>query len=216
MISRAARRLKIETSQIEALVGVPAGSAKGAQQVASARYPVQAGVAQAAPAHAVEDQGSDDRVRRSPGTLPKSDQALLRVVMVLREQVLSEVINNSDVCEMLAPPSLQFMLGLHELIAAAGADEERAKAEIKQYLQDLGSDWLAFWRAAHQIMLKSGEDGMSTYQKTLLGFKRERLTRLLKESQQELVANADNPELQVEFFERIRSLKSQLDNMLRG
>lgn len=219
LISRAARRLKIETSQIESLVGGAATGGKGAQ-LGAGRYLAQqqggSAVAQAAPAHVAVNQAAQGQTQASPGALPKSDQALLRVVMVLRERVLSEVINNSDICEMLAPASLQFMLGLSELIAGAGDEEERVKAEIKQYLQELGSDWLAFWKEAHQIMLKSGEDGMSTYQKTLLGFKRERLMRLLKESQQELVANAENPELQAEFFDRIRALKSQLDNMVRG
>jgi hypothetical protein len=65
-------------------------------------------------------------------------------------------------------------------------------------------------------MAKSGEGLEGVYQKTLEGFRRDKLLRLLKETQQEVVACADDPSRQAEVFERMRSLKSQLDKMVRG
>ena len=136
--------------------------------------------------------------------------------MVLRGRVLSEVINNVDVCEMLAPESMRFLLGLHEIIGQSVDEESSTKTQIKQYLQSLGADWLALWREAHAMIGKSEEEGQDTYLKTLVGFRREKLMRLLKESQQEVIAYADNPHRQAEVFDRIRTIKSQLDSIVRG
>ena len=66
-------------------------------------------------------------------------------------------------------------------------------------------------------MLAMGDESPeAAYQKTLAGFRRERLSLLIRESQQEMATCADDPQRQTEVFERIRLLKSQLDNVARG
>jgi hypothetical protein len=62
----------------------------------------------------------------------------------------------------------------------------------------------------------SDEGPQEVYQKTVDGFKREKLSLLIKEAQSELAACADDPQKQTEVFERMRGLKSQLDSMVRG
>ncbi len=228
LITRVARRLKIETSQLDKLVEhyrgdlgrtdggtpVPVRSAERRDGEVARRAWGQGAVA---------DQGSDANAggaaresERPPRLLPKSDLALLRVVMVLREAIISQVISNVDVCEMLQPESMKFILGLNDIIHDTELSEEQHKAEIKQYLQALGAGWVALWKEAHAMLSMSEETPEAVYEKTLSGFRREKLSSLIKESQQELASCADEPQRQAEIFERIRSLKSQLDSMVRG
>ncbi len=218
LINRAARKLKIETSQIDRLVNsYRTGVGRAVQRPASNDDSGRV-VSEGAPDHTPNELSGTARSSqpRPPSQLPKSDLALLRVVMVLREKILSEVINNGDVCEMLQPESISFLMGLGDIFARVGADEDASKAEIKEYLQDLGEEWTSLWREAHKMLSLTDEEPHDVYQKTIIGFKRERLSRLIKESQQELAACADDPQRQAEVFERMRGLKSQLDTMVRG
>jgi hypothetical protein len=107
-------------------------------------------------------------------------------------------------------------MGLADILRSVEDDEESLKREIKEYLQDLGDGWISLWREAHRMVSLSDEGPQEVYQKTVDGFKREKLSLLIKEAQAELAACADDPHKQVEVFERMRGLKSQLDNMVRG
>jgi DNA primase catalytic core len=220
LVSRVSRRLKVETVLLEKLVGEERRFETTPRKsgVVSSGETVAGRVPTGAVDHTPEgvDSDSSPRFNRNPSQLPKSDLALLRVVMVLREQVLSEVINNVDVCEMLSPESMRFLLGLKDIIECSEGNEQLQKSQIKEYLQSLGPEWVSLWKEAHTIMAKSGEGLDGVYHKTLEGFKRDKLMRLLKDAQQEVVEYADDPSRQAEVFERMRSLKSQLDSMVRG
>jgi iron-sulfur cluster repair protein YtfE (RIC family) len=136
--------------------------------------------------------------------------------MVMRDEVVNEVVSNVDVCEMVGPEAMGFILGLRDIVSEEGQDEDRQKERIKEYLQLLGPEWMTLWKEAFAINSKSDEGIQATYQKTLQGFRRAKLQRLLKQCQHELVEHADNPERQAEVFEQMRALKSQLDTMVRG
>jgi DNA primase len=216
LINRAARRLKIEISQIDRLVtGYRSGSGRQPSQ-SSGSGDARVGAPQGVPDHSAQSPSKDSEQHRSPSQLPKSDLALIRVVMVLRGEILSQVINNGDICEMLQPESMRFLMGLDDILRRTQDDEDALKKEIKEYLQDLGDEWIALWREAHRMVTLSDEGPQEVYQKTVSGFKREKLSLLIKESQAELAACADDPQKQAEVFERMRGLKSQLDSMVRG
>lgn len=218
LIARAARRLKIDTSILEKLVGSDRGGT-ALRPGETARKPV-AREGELSPEQDQGTGGAKNTARaiqnRPPSELPRSDIALLRVVMVLRNEVLPEVISNPDVCDIVAPESMRFLLGLKEILDQSGFSEEGLREQIKEYLQGLGPGWVSLWREAHTIMAKSGESGQAAFQKTLVGFRREKLMRLLKQSQQEVSEHLDDPERQAQVFDRIRSLKSQLDTISRG
>ncbi len=228
LLARVARRLKVETAQIDALIVRYRGDGRrtDAGNQSSARASLRRDAQESrleGGVGAVADHGSDGRVgegshhsERPPRLLPKSDLALLRVVMVLREAIIAQVISNVDVCEMLQPESMRFILGLNDIIHQSELSEEQIRAEIKQYLQLLGADWMVLWREAHAMLAMSEETPESVYEKTLSGFRREKLSALIKESHLELAACVDEPKRQSEIFERIRALKSQLDTMVRG
>jgi len=215
LITRVARRLKIETSQLESLVEKHRGGGgriTGAIAVESAetqRFEPK-------PGHSVKGDLNESTPTGNPNQLPKSDLALLRVVMVLRGAILPQVMSNGDICEMLQPESIRFLLGLRELLDSAGDQEEQLKLKIKEYLQELGGGWVSLWKEAHAMLAGSDESPEAIFNKTISGFRRERLQRLIRESQQEMANCSDDPQRQSEVFERMRALKSQLDNTVRG
>jgi hypothetical protein len=155
-------------------------------------------------------------LNRSPQELPKSDLALLRVVMVLREGIIGQVLSDGGLCEMLQPESLGFLMALADILACSDPQSESTRTSIKEYLQQLGRGWVALWREAHTIVLQSDEEPLAVFKKTLLGFRREKLMRLIQESQREVSLSADDPQRQAEAFERLRGLKGQLDKLLKG
>lgn len=217
LVTRAARRLRIETSQLEKLVEQHRDGL-GRSVARADTEPGSQGSSEP-----VNDQGpgvagqvGKGTNNRQPSQLPKSDLALLRVVMVQREAIVSQVINNAELCEMLQPESIRFILGLSDIVGRPGLSDDQAKGEIKQYLQGLGGGWLGLWREAHAMVSMSEESPEAIYKKTLAGFKREKLSLMIRESQQEIVTCADDPLRQAEVFERIRALKSQLDSVVRG
>ena len=216
LINRVARRLKIETSQIDRLIaGYRSGvGAQGPQNRSNGDAKMTG--PQDAPDHGPQSGSAALEQPRSPNQLPKSDLALIRVVMVLRGEIVSQVINNGDICEMLQPESMRFLMGLAEILRRTQDDDDSLKQEIKEYLQDLGDDWIALWREAHRMVTLSDEGPQEVYQKTVNGFRREKLSLLIRECQAELGVCADDPQKQTEIFERMKALKSQLDSMLRG
>jgi DNA primase catalytic core len=208
---------EVETAQLEKLVE------QHRDGLGRSAVRVEKGLSSQGNAEPVDDQGSGmvgqatrGGSNRQPSQLPKSDLALLRVVMVLREAIISQVINNAELCEMLQPESIQFILGLGEIVDRPGLGDEQVKGQIKQYLQGLGGEWVGLWKEAHAMVSMSEESPEAMYAKTLGGFKREKLSLLIRESQQEMVSYGDDPQRQAEVFERIRALKSQLDSVVRG
>lgn len=211
LIARISRKLKIDGSLLEELV-VEKGDGGG--ELTLGQGSVEQG-GEREPFNDSEDGDASAQLVRDPYTLPKLDIALLRVVMVMRLRVVSEVINNPEICEMLHPESLRFLLGLHEVLEGHSEEDGRLRESIKQYLQELGGKWRVLWKEAHAMMEASVGGQEQVYNRTLDGFKRERLRALIKVSQEEIIRAADNPEAQAEAFGRIKSLKSQLDNLLR-
>ncbi len=230
LITRVARRLKVETAQIEGVVKLHrTGGAGGNQR--SQRFSALSDMRGAQSKVFLDNNGRGDLAQdgsnhttdrgkvvlnRSPQELPKSDLALLRVVMVLREGIIELVLKDGDLCEMLQPESLGFLIALADILACGDPQGDLVKGAIKGYLQQLGRGWVALWREAHTIVPQSDEDPRAVFQKTLFGFRREKLMRLIQESQREIGEAADDPQRQAEAFERLRGLKGQLDKLSKG
>ena len=213
LVSRAAKKLRIDNSQLEKLIISDGRESSGGKAGDKRSHETTSGPVVH---HGVDEEKRQgkDRVFRSPGQLPKADQDLLRVAVVLREQVLQDLVTNIDVCEMLTPEALEFILTLRDILSEP--EEELQKTKIREYLQLLGSEWTLLWREAFAMVAKSDESVEETYKKTLLGFKRAKLQVLLKECQREVAEASDDPHRQAAMFEQMRSLKSQLDSMVRG
>ena len=213
LMARISRNLRIDTGLLEELVSQKTSRAAATYQAPlSDERREQGALGAETPKKNINSSG----VARDPYGLPKLDLALLRVVMVMRSQVMSEVINNPEICEMLEPESLQFLLGLHEILDNSDGESEQVRESIKMYLQVLTTGWRALWKEAHAMMESSPEEQRKVFDRTLEGFSRERLMGLIKVSQEDMVRAADDPEAQAEAFGRMKALKSQLDSLLRG
>lgn len=205
LVTRAARRLGVETRHLDKLIS--AGS--GAKTVT--RAPVPQATAGGAPSSEEAPQG----VARKLDKLPRVDLDVLRAVMVLKGDVLSELLSTPEVCEGLQPETLRFASVFSELLLETPDDEERQRLATKELLQSLGSDWLALWKEAYK-MVKAGVSMRDLYQGSRVALRREKLKGLLEECKRELVEGGLSSEEQLEVSERIRTIKAQMDSCARG
>jgi hypothetical protein len=209
LISRAARRLGVETEQIGRLVDANRGKAtskRSTERSAEASEPPvpEGGTAKQLP-----------ETNRPPSRLPRIDLDILRAIMVLKGEVLPELVRNSEVCGLIQPETMQFILSFKGILEKFADDEERQRQGVKEYLQSRGNGWVALWKEAYK-MAKADVSMQELYRVGLLGLRREKLRVLLEECKQELLAGGDDPQRQLELSERIRSLKTQLDAYGRG
>ena len=209
LITRAARRLGVETEQIGRLVYASRGKA------ASKRTPERSIEVTEPPA---TEAGAGKQVveaNRPPSRLPRTDLDILRSIMVLKGEVLPDLVRNSEVCGLIQPETMQFILTFKGILEKFSDNEERQRQGVKEYLQSRGDGWVALWKEAYK-MVKADVSMQELYRVSLLGLRREKLRVLLEECKQELLAGGDDPQRQLEISDRIRSLKTQLDAYGRG
>jgi DNA primase len=210
-LTRAARRLGVEVPQIGRLVDQM--RVKGATKVAEERPSPPPGKGSSAQAldHEQLPAGHD----RQPAQLPRIDLDILRSVMVLKAEVLAGLLANAEVCGLIQPETLRFIMAFKDILDQHSEDEAHQRQAVKEYLQSLGQGWVALWKEAYK-MAKADVSMQELYRVSLLGLRREKLRVLMEECKQELLTGGDDPHRQLEISERIRSLKSQLDAYGRG
>lgn len=205
LVTRAARRLGVETRHLDKLIT----SASGAKVVTKA--PVAQ--PQATSSQPVTD--TPQGVARKLEKLPRIDLDVLRAIMVLKGEILEELLNTPELCEGLQPETLRFAAVFIEVLGEAPDDEERQRLSTKELLQSLGSDWLNLWKEAYK-MVKAGVSMRDLYQGSRVALRREKLKGLLEECKRELVEGGLSTEEQLEVSERIRTIKAQMDSCVRG
>ena len=209
LITRAARRLGVEMKHLEKMMG-GGGASAPQKQLASASAPV---------APRVDTPGAaattSRAVARRLESLPRIDLDVLRAIMVLKGEVVDELLKSPEMCEELQPETLRFVSVFSELLHDDSEDEERQRLATKELLQSLGSDWVALWKEAYK-MVKAGVSMRDLYQGCRVALRREKLKRLLEESKRELIEGGLSSDEQLEVSERIRALKSQMDSFARG
>jgi len=209
LITRAARRLGVETEQIGRLVDASRG------KTAAKRAPERSIEAAEPPVPERNERKQAPEANRPPSRLPRIDLDILRAIMVLKGEVLPELVRNSEVCGLIQPETMQFMLAFKGILEKFADNEERQRQGVKEYLQSRGAGWVALWKEAYK-MAKADVSMQELYRVSLLGLRREKLRVLLEECKQELLAGGDDPQRQLEISDRIRSLKTQLDAYGRG
>lgn len=207
LIGRAARRLGLETVQLERLVG------KGGAKAAPAREPARAVEPKTSTGAAAQPESSS--APRQPNQLPRVDLDILRAVMVLKEQVIPELLKNPEMCEMLQPETIRFAMDLAQVLADEPDNEDRQRQAVKELLQTLGPDWVRLWKEAYK-MVESDVSMRELYNGSLWALRRQKLRGLLDECKEELSVEGIAPERQLEISERIRTLKNQIDGLGRG
>jgi len=215
LISRAARRLGVETAQISQLVESSRGKISANTNSQSAEPHRAADRTDTSRPGSVRGESEQRGMVRPVSKLPRIDLDILRAVMVLKTEVLPELVSNAEVCGLMQPETLEYLLAFKGILEACPEDEERQRQSVKEDLQSRGEGWLALWKEAYK-MAKSDVSMRELYQASLLGLRRERLRALMEECKQELRTGGDDPRRQLEISERIRSLKTQLDAYGRG
>lgn len=211
LVTRAARRLGVELKHLEKMMDGE-GSGAGTQKRPSP--PVPSSVSRVA--DIVAPNSSTSRtVARKLESLPRIDLDVLRAIMVLRGDVVGDLLKSPEMCEELQPETLRFVSVFSELLLEDPEDEERQRLATKELLQSLGPDWVALWKEAYK-MVKAGVSMRDLYQGCRVALRREKLKRLLEESKRELVEGGLSSDEQLEVSERIRALKSQMDSFARG
>lgn len=205
LVTRAARKLGVETKQVEKLL-VAEISHKGIQRENSAAIKVEA-----MPSTEETSRG----VARRLESLPRIDLDLLRAAMVLKGDILTELLSSAEMCEGLQPETLRFAAVFSELLMEDVEDEARQRLATKELLQSLGPDWMILWKEAYK-MVKAGVSMRDLYQGCRVALRREKLKGLLDECRRELLEGDLNTEEQLEISERIRTLKTQMDSCARG
>jgi DNA primase len=206
LVTRAARRLGVEMKHLEKLLGSGITTKSGVKE---------------APAPALRKEISSVNEPRAEGVarklekLPRIDLDVLRATMVLKGEVLAELLKAADMCEGLQPETLRFASVFSELLREDSDDEERQRLATKELLQSLGPDWVALWMEAYK-MVKAGVSMRDLYQGSRIAVRREKLKGLLEECKRELVEGGLSTEEQLEVSERIRTLKGQMDSCARG
>jgi hypothetical protein len=154
-------------------------------------------------------------VARKLESLPRIDLDVLRAIMVLKGEVVDELLKSPEMCEELQPETLRFVSVFSELLHEDPEDEERQRLATKELLQSLGPDWVGLWKEAYK-MVKAGVSMRDLYQGCRVALRREKLKRLLEESKRELIEGGLSSDEQLEVSERIRALKTQMDSFARG
>jgi hypothetical protein len=204
---RAARRLGIDTQQLERIIGAGNRSATAAKEGERSRTP--------APRAVPAQEDNAPQAARGPSALPRVDLDMLRALMVLKGDVIPELLRNPEMCEMLQPETVRFSMELGEALAQNPDNEERQRQDVKELLQTLGADWVRLWKEAYR-MVESGVSMRDLYEGSLFALRRQKLRGLLEECKEELLAEGTEPQRQLEISERIRTLKNQIDGLGRG
>ena len=135
LVTRAARRLGVETKQLEKLI------------LASSKGKISA--VESKPMDTKPSVTSGPAAERRPGSmrglesLPRIDLDILRSVMVEKEVLLVQLLKTPEMCEGLQPETLRFATVFSELLRESPDDEEHQRLSTKELLQSLGPAWLA-------------------------------------------------------------------------
>lgn len=206
LITRAARRLGVETKQLERLI---AGTAKSKSSQVEAKQPET----KVGPGTTSEVKGV--KGARGLESLPRIDLDILRSLMVEKEGLLPELLKTPEMCEGLQPETVRFASVFSELLRESPDDEEHQRLATKELLQSLGPAWIALWKEAYK-MVEAGVSMRDLYQESRIALRRGKLKGLLADCQRELLEGGLGAEEQLQVSERIRTLKNQIDSVARG
>ena len=207
LVTKAARRLGVETKQLEKLI------------LASLKRTTAAVESKSVDIKAPGSSGA--AAERKPGGmrglegLPRIDLDILRSVMVEKEALLVQLLKTPEICEGVQSETLRFATVFSELLRESPDDEEHQRLSTKELLQSLGPAWVSLWKEAYK-RVEAGVSMRDLYQESRIALRRGKLKGLLADCQRELLEGGLGSEEQLQVSERIRILKNQMDSVGRG
>lgn len=203
LITRAARRLGVESSLLERLVAAGRGKEAGGSIVG----PAAAKVVSAAE----REDASSGEAEASSGSVPfpADDTNLLLSIMVLKGELLPEFFSNSEVCLGAHPATQRFAAALAEIFKQHADDEGRQRQAVKELLQGHGPKWVAMWKEAYK-RVKAQVNMQELYRSSVDVMRRKRLQRELELVTKALGEHDLADAAARELVEQQRALKAQL------
>jgi DNA primase catalytic core len=203
LITRAARRLGVESELLERLVAASRGK-EGAGLLAGSPA-TKVGNSKERGGPSADDAGG-------PGgsvPFPAEDMNLLLSIMVLKGEILPDFFSNSEVCLGASPATQRFAAALAEILTQHPDDEARQRQAVKALLHTHGPKWITAWKEAYK-RVKAQVNMHELYRSSVDVMRRKRLQREL-----ELVTKAlgehDLADVAArQLVEQQRALKAQL------
>jgi DNA primase len=237
LVARAARRLGVDSQQLEKLVGAgrQRGGAPGAlggggagaagttfssaeRGAGGARVAGGAnGSAAGATAVAVggqggmqgRGQGGESSASPRVAPFPAEDLDILMAVMVLKGEIAPDFMANPEVCIGVQPATREFATEFHTILSEYAADEVRQRGAVKELLERRGGRWIGAWKEAYKRQ-QAGVDMRQLYMSALDSLRRQRLKGELAAVTAALAQLPAGDEGVRELMDQQRALKLQL------
>lgn len=199
LAGRVARRLGIDVDDMRRIV-----EGKGA----NAPQP-QAAVAEVD----TEDDGEVLGSTTAVPDLPHLDRQLLRASVVLRDELVTTILRNPTLCELLHVDTMRFLQGLATILGETESMTEEQKDSIRAHLRSFGPSWVSLWKEAHTMVSKGRIDMKSVFSEALESAER----RMIELEIEELDASkppsgANEGDLQIHLQNKL-SLQRRLKGM---
>ena len=159
-----------------------------------------------------ENKLSDILIKKIPD-LNILNRNILSAIMVLKSSLTKRVLIEPELCQMLDPVVLSFIVQYNEILEDEGGEEEQLKKKIKELLCLFGSSWINFWKHSYEVSKIKDVDFEKIYLDCCQSIKKSRVKeRLLDVDLQILNENSD--EKKVFLYQEKLSLIKMLDKML--
>jgi DNA primase catalytic core len=212
---RAARRLGVDAQQLHRLTtGQGRGQEHGRKDIIEGKGAVDH--AQSFESEgAFDEEGASGELSLEPGALrpieqlPPTDVEILRAVMVLKQEILPDLIRNAGLCAQLQPEVVRFASELFEVFKSYPDDEAQQRVVVRALLSTYGASWLELWKDAY-LRVQSGVQMKEVYQGSLKAMTLDRLGRLAAEIKRESVEAGDDEEKQTTLSQRDLSIQRKI------
>ncbi len=214
---RAARRLGVDAQQLERLTGAQGAGRKDTFEAKGTQDNSHASEAEGANdgEEAASELTSEPGAIRTIDQLPRTDVEILRAVMVLKQEILPELIRNPELCAQLQPESVRFASELFEIFKSYPDDEAQQRVVVRALLSTYGTSWRELWKDAY-LRVQSGVEMKEVYHGSLKAMRLEHLGRLASEIKKESAEAGNDSERQTELSQRDLSIQRQIQEAKSG
>jgi DNA primase len=216
LTSRAGRRLGVDTAQLERLVKAEREKKGSAVNMGETeKSDVSHNTAPASPvSRRTEEAGDVPPESTDVSSLPRLDRELLCAVMVLKQEVLPDLVKRPVMADGLKPVTVAFITQLAQTLSEAGDDEVKQRESVKRLLTRFGPQWVALWKEAY-VRVERQVNMRDSYSECLMSYERARLGKEIRALQDELPNVRDEGE-QLALIHNLTKLQTQLQGLGRG
>lgn len=187
LIQQASLRLMIDPSQLrEMVLGAPRGRENGA------------GLGTLEPTTSLETVNGSGADSKRVDELPRIDQelivALMGLVLKRKDDLVTGILRDADMCMGVEPTTLRFVEGLGEVLERSHGDDAVKKPAIKSLLARFGETWTALWRRSYQMAEDPAVDFAQTLKQCRGAIVKTKLNQSIKEIDRRILTCSEESE----------------------